>query len=201
MSNSEHASPDRSPCFDCGAPSVHDHHVVPRSLGGTATVPLCGQCHGKAHGGVVGFRDTKQLTIQKLADIRASGKRTGNVRYGYSALPDGTLVPNESEMKTIAFVKHLRGEGVSISRIMPLWSPRGTQPARVGRLTKRPSRPCPRGSPSLALEHQRNQARRRRARTPVESARRANASEHFMTARRNAVPPRDRGRSPWSFRR
>jgi 5-methylcytosine-specific restriction endonuclease McrA len=31
------------------APASHQHHVVPRSLGGVATVPLCHDCHGKAH--------------------------------------------------------------------------------------------------------------------------------------------------------
>jgi 5-methylcytosine-specific restriction endonuclease McrA len=37
-------------CFECGAPAAHQHHVVPRSLGGTKTVPLCEGCHGKVHG-------------------------------------------------------------------------------------------------------------------------------------------------------
>lgn len=37
-------------CFECGAPAVERHHVVPHSLGGTKTVPLCGECHAKVHG-------------------------------------------------------------------------------------------------------------------------------------------------------
>lgn len=37
-------------CFECGEPSRHEHHVVPRKLGGTKTVPLCRRCHAKAHG-------------------------------------------------------------------------------------------------------------------------------------------------------
>lgn len=37
-------------CFECGKTKhVVNHHVVPRSLGGTATVPLCDGCHDKAH--------------------------------------------------------------------------------------------------------------------------------------------------------
>lgn len=34
-----------SQCFNCGSTAeLHDHHVVPRSLGGVATVPLCHDC-------------------------------------------------------------------------------------------------------------------------------------------------------------
>jgi len=37
-------------CFECGATDgLQQHHVVPRSRGGTKTIPLCGECHGKAH--------------------------------------------------------------------------------------------------------------------------------------------------------
>jgi hypothetical protein len=38
-------------CFECGSDyGVEDHHIIPRSLGGTKTIPLCGLCHMKAHG-------------------------------------------------------------------------------------------------------------------------------------------------------
>lgn len=36
-------------CFECDGPAAHQHHVVPRARGGTRTVPLCGECHAKAH--------------------------------------------------------------------------------------------------------------------------------------------------------
>lgn len=39
-------------CYECrkAAVCLHKHHVVPKSLGGTQTVPLCPECHGKVHG-------------------------------------------------------------------------------------------------------------------------------------------------------
>jgi hypothetical protein len=37
------------PCFECGRPARHNHHVVPQALGGTKTVPLCHRCHGLVH--------------------------------------------------------------------------------------------------------------------------------------------------------
>lgn len=40
---------DPNVCFECGAPATERHHVVPASLGGTKTIPLCGVCHAKVH--------------------------------------------------------------------------------------------------------------------------------------------------------
>jgi hypothetical protein len=37
-------------CFECGGDAQHNHHVIPKSLGGTRTVPLCHTCHGMVHG-------------------------------------------------------------------------------------------------------------------------------------------------------
>ena len=38
-------------CFECGSDmNIHNHHVVAEVLGGTKTIPLCGDCHGKVHG-------------------------------------------------------------------------------------------------------------------------------------------------------
>ena len=67
------------PCFECGEPSTHDHHVVPQSLGGTKTVPLC-------------FRATARFTAEPwrhpnltrlgLASAKARGVKLGPLRPG-----------------------------------------------------------------------------------------------------------------------
>ena len=41
---------DLTKCFECNEHMDENHHVVPRSKGGKRTIPLCGECHGKAHG-------------------------------------------------------------------------------------------------------------------------------------------------------
>jgi hypothetical protein len=43
--------PDGRPerCLECGGPAEHRHHVIPRSRGGTRTVPLCQDCHDLVH--------------------------------------------------------------------------------------------------------------------------------------------------------
>jgi hypothetical protein len=88
-------------CFDCGAKADHLHHVVPRIRGGTAVVPLCVKCHGKAHslkmstshliklgmekakanGTKLGRRKgsrSKNIDFERLAYLRESGK---SIRY------------------------------------------------------------------------------------------------------------------------
>lgn len=72
-------------CFECGAEGVlHFHHVVPRSLGGKNTVPLCEECHGKVHDrDMVGHR---KLVRGGLDEARRRGQRLGRpVGSGMSA--------------------------------------------------------------------------------------------------------------------
>ena len=65
-------------CFECGATEdLQEHHVVPRSRGGTKTATLCHTCHMKAHG-----RDAKgmhhgRLTKQGLAKAKTNGVKLG----------------------------------------------------------------------------------------------------------------------------
>lgn len=106
-----------SKCFNCGAVGpVHNHHVVPRSLGGISTVPLCPECHGKAHGREQGFRDTGALTRAALGVKRDRGERTGEVPYGKRA-EGGRLVDDEAEQAVIARVREARSRGRSVRAI------------------------------------------------------------------------------------
>ena len=34
-------------CFECECPAKYNYYIVPRALGGTKTVPLCGVCYDK----------------------------------------------------------------------------------------------------------------------------------------------------------
>lgn len=36
-------------CFECNQPADVNHHVIPQSMGGTKTVPLCNKCHSMVH--------------------------------------------------------------------------------------------------------------------------------------------------------
>lgn len=62
-------------CFECGSQDdIHQHHVVPKVLGGTRTIPLCVVCHGKVHGKQLNHRE---LILAGQAKARAAGKRWG----------------------------------------------------------------------------------------------------------------------------
>lgn len=57
-------------CFECGSDvNIHQHHVVPKTLGGTKTVPLCGTCHGKVHGKNFGL-EWKRLQREGIRRVR-----------------------------------------------------------------------------------------------------------------------------------
>lgn len=105
----------RPPCFNCNAESCHDHHVVPRSLGGVATVPLCAPCHGLAHGHR-GYRNTPELTKNALAKKKARGEAIGGTPYGYRR--DGAfLVEDGAEQAVIQEILNLREQGLSLRAI------------------------------------------------------------------------------------
>lgn len=109
-------------CFECGSPSETNHHVVPKSRGGQMTVPLCGACHGKAHHS---FRnmETATLTRAALHRLRAAGKRTGCIPYGYQLTDDTkTLVPVSAEQVVIQKIMACHESGVSLRKIAKVLS-------------------------------------------------------------------------------
>ncbi len=95
-------------CFECGAPAEYAHHVVPKSRGGTKTVPLCGECHGKAHHRD-GRMETSRLTREALAAKRARGEKTGGrPPFGYRLSADGV------------HLEEVAGEQLALDRIATL---------------------------------------------------------------------------------
>lgn len=108
-----------STCFECDAPADHHHHVIPRSLGGRRTVPLCGACHSRAHG-LDGQTWTghRELTRAALARKKARGERVGAVPYGYRLAADGaTLEADPDEARAVALIIDLRRQGLSLRKI------------------------------------------------------------------------------------
>lgn len=103
-------------CFECGSTdNIHQHHVVPKSKGGTKTIPLCELCHAKVHG-------DHMLKIQRLAWIGRRKKRNERVENG---LPDNTGRPIGSKEDLDKFlnkpknqmIKKYLGEGMTIRKI------------------------------------------------------------------------------------
>tara|TARA_R110001592_G_scaffold234184_3_gene491825 strand:+ start:4 stop:471 length:468 start_codon:yes stop_codon:yes gene_type:complete len=84
-------------CFECEATEdLQEHHVVPKSRGGTKTVTLCYECHLKAHG-----RDGKGLNHHILTkEALAQAKRNG--------VKLGTHIPSVLEARYITGNKNLK---------------------------------------------------------------------------------------------
>tara|TARA_S200002703_G_C3677964_1_gene208212 strand:- start:176 stop:607 length:432 start_codon:yes stop_codon:yes gene_type:complete len=80
-------------CFECDSTeSIHQHHVVPRSLGGERTVPLCGVCHSLVHS--ANLIKTNVLTKSALNKRKSKGLSYGATPYGYKSL-DGYRATNK----------------------------------------------------------------------------------------------------------
>ena len=103
-------------CFECGAPAEHNHHVIPRSLGGTKTIPLCERCHGLVHD--KNFTKISTLTKNALAIKKAKKQRVGTIPYGWKLKADGVhLEECEAEQDVIQKCRALRAEGWTLAAI------------------------------------------------------------------------------------
>src|SRR4051812_41253841 len=101
-------------CFECRRPAEHDHHVVPRSRGGTRTIPLCGECHGKVHGRRA--MSTSALTKEALRRRKEAGLRTGSIPFGFDLAGD-RLVRNPVEQEALLLMQRMRASGAGLAAI------------------------------------------------------------------------------------
>lgn len=70
-------------CFECNnTNNIVYHHVVPESLGGKNTIPLCQLCHDKVHH-INNPRNISlsELTKQGLHRAKQRGVKLGNPKY------------------------------------------------------------------------------------------------------------------------
>ena len=118
-----------APCFECGGAADHDHHIIPRSLGGTKTVPLCGACHARAHG-LAGetWGSHKVLSILGKQRAKAAGRHTGgDLPYG-SRIEDGIVIKDDRELEIIATAQRLHAAGLSLRKIAKALTDLGMNP-------------------------------------------------------------------------
>ena len=83
-------------CFECGTSEcIQHHHIIPESLGGTKTIPLCSMCHARAHG----IKRNKQIDISRLTKEGLAAAKKRGVKLGTAAKPM-TEEGYEKSMKT-----------------------------------------------------------------------------------------------------
>ncbi len=93
-------------CVECGNEAHHDHHVVPKSKGGTFTVPLCTECHAKVHGRRA--MACGELIKAGIARAKAEGKKIGGSNKGRLL----TVTPDQVQLAKVR-----KSEGVGVSHI------------------------------------------------------------------------------------
>lgn len=109
-------------CFECGKPATEDHHVIPQSLGGTQTVPLCGCCHDRVHEGGWKRRDNHaELTKEGLRRAKERGVVLGNQTNLAEAAKKGgesmVKAANEFALKIYKIIKPLRDQGMTLYQL------------------------------------------------------------------------------------
>lgn len=88
-------------CWECGSLAyLHEHHVIPRSQGGTRTVALCEKCHGLVH--------SRNMSISQLTKDALAKKRSDGVRLGRP-----TVIPEE----TVQRARQMRSEGMTLRAV------------------------------------------------------------------------------------
>ena len=100
-------------CFECGTTEdIQQHHVVPKSRGGTKTVPLCYSCHEKAHGRTGKGLNHIKLTKEGLARRKKEGIKLGRAPYGFKHSVDRkNFLEVKQEQEVMKLTKKLRKSG------------------------------------------------------------------------------------------
>ena len=114
-------------CFECGSDAnIHFHHVVPKILGGTKTIPLCIQCHGKVHNNdFTSFQTLAQIGRKKYVE---RGGKLGRKHNSNETIETFTSKPK------IQKIISLLNEGKSVRQIVRLTNTSATTIVKVRKL-------------------------------------------------------------------
>ncbi len=108
-------------CFECGQPKSHEHHVIPQVLGGTQTVPLCEECHGKIHEADLKITELTRVGINKVRQEEGIhwGAPPRGKRYSKRLDERGYRIIEDDEItqRIIAIMKDLKEQGKTYQEI------------------------------------------------------------------------------------
>jgi len=126
-------------CFNCGKdPADHWHHVVPKSKGGTAMVPLCVECHAKVHNRR--SMSASELTKEGLRKAKARGVKLGGPKLSearkkaHKAIKEAKKERNKQYWPIIKAIIN-DGGGSSLRRIAECLNSKKVKTPRNGKWT------------------------------------------------------------------
>jgi Recombinase len=126
-------------CFECNQPADHNHHVVPRVLGGSKTVPLCETCHGKVH--QLTFTNHRRLVREGLAKAKARGVKLGQQNRAI-LMRMARLAGERHRLEADTFVRSMlpalrdyQQQGLSLRAIAEDLNKKGTSTRQGGKWT------------------------------------------------------------------
>lgn len=127
-------------CVACGnKENLHQHHLVPKSHGGsndeTNLITLCGECHAKIHGNRSKW-NSSELTKKSLQALKARGVKLGN----RTNLDEARLLSNQTTRakatefadKVLPIVLQLRENGETLPAIADKLNSMGVKTRRGG---------------------------------------------------------------------
>jgi hypothetical protein len=119
-------------CVVCGtADNLNQHHLIPRSLGGSDEesnlLTLCGPCHAKVHQVSADWRHS-ELIRKAINAKRSRNEFTGTANFGYCIASDNkTLIEDANEQKIIAIIYKCREGDMSLRAIVSRLNEQGTK--------------------------------------------------------------------------
>ncbi len=105
-------------CFECGNcnDTIHFHHVVPKSKGGTMAIPLCPKCHGLVHNR--NFLHHKELQRLGIESAKKRGVYKGRNNGTLETLEQ--LISKPKNQEAIELLKEGKLKKKEIARIIGL---------------------------------------------------------------------------------
>ncbi len=111
-------------CFECEKEAEHYHHVVPKVLGGTKTIPLCNYCHGLVHDR--DFTHHKNLTKNGIQKLKISNKKFSRYPpYGYYFDDEDNIIKEDKEQIILNKIKDLLEDGKDYKQICLILTEKG----------------------------------------------------------------------------
>jgi hypothetical protein len=101
-------------CFECGLDGdLHYHHVIPETLGGTKTIPLCLICHGKVHNKK--FVNHKELQRIGIERAKKEGRFLGRAKGTKEDAAKFLSKPKNKEIIDLVFKRYSYSEILKVS--------------------------------------------------------------------------------------